>query len=638
MQREFRAARAAALLLIASGAGGAASAYLPRLDERWIFVGAVAAIAAIDGVVFGIVAAIVAPFAYELVVHSSFTFAPSRDTLTLAASLGAAILIGAARALMHRPPRLRETRHRMLLPPHVEEESASARIEELEARLADARARSGAMSKAQIAKISELDTDLSDARSRLAAAEARVAQREHEIAEARAQASRIAELESQLANAQTQANRIPDLEERLAQRERELADARANAEASIEAQRAHIAELESQLASAQTQTNRIPDLEERLAQRERELADARANADASIETQRAHIADVEHQLADARANADASINSQRAQIAELETERAHASARVAELERRLDEGAMHVEQFERTVDLQRSQIAELQQSLDDARERHRRAAADHDAAQRRVAELQQALDKSNERIAELDGGLADSISASDQREAALEAARATSESLAARVAELEVALDAEREKVEAEFSEKLNTIVTHLASDHEVDLGEALMEREAARAEVRDLNSRMAELKRMLDEKSAPPEHGFTVVNLGEAKKRSVLLIHRDAMLRTTAKRALERNGYKVTTAADGLEALRIAMTERPDVILADTQMPKMDGRALVQLLKSRSETADMKIVLIGAPVAPNEDGSEFRADDFIRDPSNVESLKSTIESVLAAR
>ena len=593
MQRGFRAARAAALLLIASGAGGAASAYLPQLDERWIFVGAVALIAAVDGMAFGIGAAVIAPFAYEIVVHSSLAF----SSFTFVISLVAAILIGGGRALMRRP-RLRETHQRLLLPPHVEPE-------EVNGRLAEAHARFESLSTKQLARIAELETELSDARGRVASTETRLAKRDQEHSDARAlaeasinaQRAQIVELEAEHASVH---RRIAEVEAQLVQRDRELGDAHAQ----------------------------ITELKGELEQRNRELRDVHANAELSINTQRAHIADLETQLADTRANAEASINSQRAQIAELETERAHAHARVSELERQLGEGAMHVEQFERTVDSQRARIAEIEQSLEETRELHRRATGDHDVAMRR----------SNERIAELESELAESIDASDHKEAALEAARATSASLADRVAELEETLESEREKLEAEFSEKLSTIVNHLASDHEVDLGEALMEREAARAEVRDLTARMAELKRMLDERSAPPEHGFTVVNLGEAKKRSVLLIHRDAMLRTTAKRALERDGYKVTTAADGLEALRIAMTEKPDVVLADTQMPKMDGRALVQLLKSRSETAEMKIVLIGMPVAANEDGSEFRADDFIHDPSNVESLKSTIESVLTVR
>jgi DNA-binding response OmpR family regulator len=148
------------------------------------------------------------------------------------------------------------------------------------------------------------------------------------------------------------------------------------------------------------------------------------------------------------------------------------------------------------------------------------------------------------------------------------------------------------------------------------------MEKEEARAEVRSLTARITELKRMLEERG------------GDDRRRSVLLVHHDAMLRSMAKNALERNGYRVTTAGDGLEALRIAMTEKPDVILADTQMPKMDGPALVQLLRSRDDTSSMKIILIGVPAASRRN-TDFSADDFLRDPANLEEMRATIEHVL---
>src|SRR5205807_220671 len=115
--------------------------------------------------------------------------------------------------------------------------------------------------------------------------------------------------------------------------------------------------------------------------------------------------------------------------------------------------------------------------------------------------VQQTRDEA--RIAELDAGLVEAFSAHHAQVAALEqaldAARGTTSSLAARVAELEEAIDAgdslletqrdeaaaALQKLDAEWSEKLQTIVGHLAGDHEVDLGEALVAKEEARAEVR---------------------------------------------------------------------------------------------------------------------------------------------------------
>src|SRR5207248_9109621 len=56
-----------------------------------------------------------------------------------------------------------------------------------------------------------------------------------------------------------------------------------------------------------------------------------------------------------------------------------------------------------------------------------------------------------------------------------------------------------RDKIEAEWSDKLQTIVNHIASDHESDIGKAIEEREAARAEVRNLNIKMTALQQKLD-------------------------------------------------------------------------------------------------------------------------------------------
>ena len=83
MQRGKRAARAAALLLIASGVSGVSPSFFPRLDERWIFVAAVALIGAFGGIVIGILSAIAAVGCYELMLHSTLSFTPEKGGRTL---------------------------------------------------------------------------------------------------------------------------------------------------------------------------------------------------------------------------------------------------------------------------------------------------------------------------------------------------------------------------------------------------------------------------------------------------------------------------------------------------------------------------------------------------------------------------
>ena len=262
------------------------------------------------------------------------------------------------------------------------------------------------------------------------------------------------------------------------------------------------------------------------------------------------------------------------------------------------------------------------------------------------------------------------MAAADSR---LQQANREAENLASRVRELEQIIaglrssdEERRAAIDAEWSGKLQTIVNHLASDHEADIGQTLMEKEEARAELRMASSRLAALQKTVEsEREAQGKSnadwmaeraqllgiidsfrrrlGLSTTSAGTTPlppppgtSPTVLVVHRDSAVRAIVKHALETSGYDVTTAADGLEAFRVATAQKPDVILAEALMPKMDGRELVQMLKSRPETAGVKIVLMNTN-AENGDRSAggFHADDFLRDPANVEALKTTLANVL---
>ena len=229
-----------------------------------------------------------------------------------------------------------------------------------------------------------------------------------------------------------------------------------------------------------------------------------------------------------------------------------------------------------------------------------------------------------------------------------ETARAENRRLNAKLDELKAA----REKLELEWSEKLQKIVTNLASDHETDLGNAMVEKEAAKAEARSLQKRLQEERehfRRLTErwqnereslmKHVPAPQADPFPAAGTQRAPVVLVVHSDASVRAMCKHELDQSGYTVLTAADGLEGLRIAASHKPDAVLAEAVMPKMNGRELVQLLKSRRETAGMKIILMsGANSADIERGSDFRADDFLRDATDFNVMRATLATVLHKR
>lgn len=79
-------------------------------------------------------------------------------------------------------------------------------------------------------------------------------------------------------------------------------------------------------------------------------------------------------------------------------------------------------------------------------------------------------------------------------------------------------------------------------------------------------------------------------------------------------KRRLERSGYEVITAGDGAEGLQSAMTNKPDLILLDILMPKMDGLTVLRKLRAEDSTCRIPVILI---TAKGEMGSIFEAKKY---------------------
>lgn len=254
-----------------------------------------------------------------------------------------------------------------------------------------------------------------------------------------------------------------------------------------------------------------------------------------------------------------------------------------------------------------------------------------------------------------------------------ESAKAEVRTMTKKLEALQQKLDEEkgsRDRLDAEWSEKLQKIVTHLAEDHEADIGEAMVQKEAAKAEMRTLSARLAALQQRLEEEREkfrqaaerwqeerasftrraitptveqtmpiPAMPAIPSVPAQPARTRPpvVLVVHSDAGIRAMSKHSLQQDGYNVLTAADGLEGLRTATQYKPDVVLAQAVMPKMNARELVQLLKSRRETADVKVILLSNGSEP-ERSSDFHADEIVRNSGDFNDVRTALTSVLARR
>lgn len=118
--------------------------------------------------------------------------------------------------------------------------------------------------------------------------------------------------------------------------------------------------------------------------------------------------------------------------------------------------------------------------------------------------------------------------------------------------------------------------------------------------------------------------------------KRLLMVDDEPEILRLVESR-LKANGYEVLTALDGLTALEIAKKEKPDLIILDLMLPKMDGYKVCGLLKKDSRYSKIPIILFTAR-AQEEDkklGEEVRADAYIVKPFEPIALLETIQKLL---
>jgi two-component system sensor histidine kinase/response regulator len=99
----------------------------------------------------------------------------------------------------------------------------------------------------------------------------------------------------------------------------------------------------------------------------------------------------------------------------------------------------------------------------------------------------------------------------------------------------------------------------------------------------------------------------------------------------------LERNGYRVAMAKNGLEALHAAKARKPSLIITDIMMPEMDGYGLCERIKSDPDLCDVPVILVTTLSDPQDviNGLKCRADNFITKPLEEKLLLSRINSLL---
>jgi type II secretory ATPase GspE/PulE/Tfp pilus assembly ATPase PilB-like protein/CheY-like chemotaxis protein len=140
----------------------------------------------------------------------------------------------------------------------------------------------------------------------------------------------------------------------------------------------------------------------------------------------------------------------------------------------------------------------------------------------------------------------------------------------------------------------------------------------------------------LLEEPDVP-----TVISpVGRGQGACVLLVEDEEQLRRVMKDLLQREGYRVAEARDGIQALDEVDRSAPDVIILDLNLPGLDGYGVLSQLRSRPATRDIPVMVL---TAKGDEDNEVRvfdlgADDFVTKPFRARSLTARIEAVLGRR
>ena len=119
------------------------------------------------------------------------------------------------------------------------------------------------------------------------------------------------------------------------------------------------------------------------------------------------------------------------------------------------------------------------------------------------------------------------------------------------------------------------------------------------------------------------------------AVKNKILVVDDEEALRTVLSAELEGEGYQVTTAADGREAINVLTTSGFDLILLDIKMPNVDGFEVLKFVKEKHPKTKV-IMLTGFADLKNAiESKKLGAEDFVSKPYDLVDLLTTVERVL---
>ncbi|MGI6223018.1 MAG: response regulator transcription factor [Prevotella sp.] len=121
-------------------------------------------------------------------------------------------------------------------------------------------------------------------------------------------------------------------------------------------------------------------------------------------------------------------------------------------------------------------------------------------------------------------------------------------------------------------------------------------------------------------------------------KKIKVLLVEDESSLAMIMKDTMEPTGMTVTLAADGEEGLRAFFADKPDVLVTDVMMPRMDGFEMVRRIRKQDSLTPVLFLTARSSVNDVVDGFKMGGDDYLKKPFSLQELMARVRRLAERR
>lgn len=126
------------------------------------------------------------------------------------------------------------------------------------------------------------------------------------------------------------------------------------------------------------------------------------------------------------------------------------------------------------------------------------------------------------------------------------------------------------------------------------------------------------------------------------SEKKKILVVDDEPDFAAIVQRNLEKEGFEVDVAYDGVEGMEKVASNPPDAIVLDVMMPEKDGYEMCAELKADEKYADIPVVMLTAVADhvastrySHADGMSMEADDYLPKPASADEITASIKSLL---